>query len=152
MLIPDDIAGFLQGPVLMTLGTRDDANRPMIARGTAVRACGPGTIRISFCLRHWPETLANLLDNGWLALVVVQPTDYRAFQFKGRATIAPPTPRDLAEAHACRERTYALLGGHGIPREQIAAWAEWDELAMAEMAVERIFEQTPGPRAGRVVT
>lgn len=151
MLIPPDIAGFVEGPVLMTLATRDGANRPGIARGLGARPDGPGRFRVGFCVRLWPETAANLLDNGWLALVVVQPADYRTYQFKGRARLLPPDGADRAEAEAYRERTYAAMGDAGIPRARIAHWLAAEELAVADLAVERVFEQTPGPRAGRVV-
>lgn len=151
MLIPPAMRAFVQGPVLMTLATRDSANRPMIARGVGLRPVGPATLRLAFCLRLWPETLANLLDNGWLALTVVQPGDYRAFQFKGRARIAAAGPEDEADAALYRERTRQMLCGHGVAEEQLASWLEAREIAMADLEVERIFEQTPGPRAGMVI-
>lgn len=152
MQIPAPLAAFVAGPVLMTLATRDSANRPMIARGLGVRPEGPDRLRVGFCVRLWPETAANLLDNGWLALVVVDPVSYRTFQFKGRARLLPPSAGDAAFAAEYGARTLAGLGENGMPSAQIAHWLRAEELAVAELAVERMFEQTPGPRAGAVVT
>lgn len=38
MRIAPELARFIDGPVLMTLATRDAANRPMVARGSGGRA------------------------------------------------------------------------------------------------------------------
>lgn len=149
MEIRPDLARFLAGPVLMTLGTRDGGNRPMIARGSGAWASGDRSlVRVLISEWLWPETAANLRDNGRLALTVVQPADYRAFQLKGRARLRPATAEEVARAVRYVETTRALLLGLGVPAALTDHWLCDREVVTAELAPEQVFEQTPGPRAG----
>lgn len=150
MDIPADLARFIEGQVLMTLATRDAGNRPMIARGSGGRIAG-GQLEVAISAHLWPETVANLRDNGMLAATFVQPHDYRAFQLKGRAVLRPAGVEDEARAADYVARTEALLIGLGVPLASIRYWLTARDVAVATMVVDRMFEQTPGPRSGAVV-
>jgi len=152
MQLTAELAAFITGPVLMTLGSRDAANRPMVGRGTGGHVPPAlDRVEIAICTRLWPETAANLRDNGMLAATFVRPADYRAYQLKGRARLRPPEPEDVARAAAYVARTARLLGDLGVPRPLIDYWLSGQDIVVAELVVDRIFEQTPGPRAGAVV-
>lgn len=152
MEIGPEIARFLAGPVLMTLGTRDRASRPMIGRGSGIWTTGDRSlVCVLISARVWPETLANLRDNGMLALTAVQPADYRAFQMKGRAAIRAATAAEQARAERYVEATRAFLLGLGVPAPLTDHWLCAREVVTAELVVAGVFEQTPGPRAGAVV-
>ena len=152
MEIPPDVARFIDGPVLMTLATRDAENRPMIARGSGRRLVPEGGgVEIAVSARLWPETVANLRDNGTLAATFVDPASYRAFQLKGRATLRDPEPADVARAEDYVAATERLLSDLGIGLPAIRYWLTAREVVLATLSVDRIFEQTPGPRAGAVV-
>ncbi len=149
MNLTPGLAAFVAGPVLMTLATRDAGNRPMIARGSGGRVTPDlGRVEVAVSGRLWPETLANIRDNGMLAATFVQPDDYRAFQFKGRATVRKASPEDVARAEAYVARTEAILCALGVPVASIRYWLTAHEVAIVSLAVDRAFEQTPGPRAG----
>lgn len=152
MEIPADVARFIDGPVMMTLATRDAGNRPMIARGSGGHVpAARDRVEIAISAHLWPETVANLRENGALAATFVDPASYRAFQLKGRATVRPPAPDERARAEAYVARTEAVLADLGVPRPAIRYWLTARDLVIASLAVDRIFEQTPGPRAGAVV-
>ncbi len=151
MPLPPTLAPFISGPVLMTLAIRDAANRPMIARGSGGRVVASGRVDVAVSGHLWPETLANVRDNGMLATTFVQPDDYRAFQLKGRAIVRAATPVEIAEAEAYVVRTEAVLQGLGVPRAAIRYWLTARDVAIVSLAVDRAFEQTPGPRAGTTV-
>ncbi len=149
MKISPELARFIDGPVLMTLATRDAANRPMIARGSGGRPLsGLEGVEVAVSARLWPETIANVRDNGMLAATFVQPADYRAFQLKGRATVRPAAEADHAHAAAYVAATEALLADLGVPLAVIRYWLTAREIVVLSLAVDRAFEQTPGPRAG----
>ena len=150
MDIPPSLARFVEGPVLMTLATRDAANRPVIGRGSGGRVVG-GRVEVAVSAHLWPETVANVRANGMLAATFVQPADYRAFQLKGRALLRPGGDGDVARAEAYVVRTEALLVDLGVPVAAIRFWLTAREVVVVSMTVDRAFEQTPGARAGVVV-
>lgn len=152
MKITPELARFIEGPVLMTLATRDAANRPMIARGSGGRVlAGLGQVEVAVSALLWPETVANLRDNGMLATTFVQPTDYRAFQLKGRATLRPPEEEDILRARTYVAEAERLLADQGVPLDLIRYWLTAREIMIVSLTVDRAFEQTPGPRAGAVL-
>lgn len=150
-LLPE-IVDFIRGPVLMTLGTRDAANRPMVARGSGGRPTDDGArVLIAVSASLWPETVANLADNGMLAATFVRPDDYRAFQVKGRAVLRAAGSEDAAAAADYVRRTRAVLRDLGVPLPMVDYWLTDRDVTIAELTADCVFEQTPGPRAGRVV-
>ena len=152
MRLSEQIADFVTGPVLMTVGTRDAENRPMIARGSGGRAWEDregATLAISGWL--WPETLANLAGNGMISTTFVRPDTYEAYQLKGRARLRAPEPEERAAAADYVRMATATLNALEVPLTLIACWLTDRDLVMADFTVDRVFEQTPGPRAGRVV-
>ncbi len=153
MDIPAAVAHFIEGPVLMTLATRNAENRPMIARGSGGRILeSPGRLEVAISSWLWPETVANLQDNGALAATFVDPASYRAFQFKGRAALRIADPDDRSRAEAYVAQAGQLLADLGVDRSATGFWLTARDIVIATLEVDRIFEQTPGPRAGQVVT
>ena len=153
MIIPAAIASFIQGPVLTTLGTRDARNRPMIARGSGGHSLvAPGRLEIAISASLWPETVANLRDNGALSVTFVDPESYRAFQVKGRGALREADADDCARAVAYVAQLRQRLVGFGIEGSAIDFWLTARDIVMATLDVDRVFEQTPGSRAGTVVT
>lgn len=170
MQLTPELAGFLSGPVLMTIATRDAANRPMVGRGSGGRAVAgppdpfaaappdgaPGAsarrlVEVAVSALIWPETVANVRATGMLAVTFVQPADYRAFQLKGRATVRPAEAADQARADAYVAATERLLIDLGVGPDLVRYWLTARDIAVLTMEVDRVFEQTPGPRAGAVV-
>jgi Pyridoxamine 5'-phosphate oxidase len=153
MKIAPELARFVAGPVLMTLATRDAANRPMIARGSGGRATGdPGRVEVAVSARLWPETIANVRDNGMVSATFVDPADYRAFQLKGRAEVRDPDAADVARAEAYVAEAERMMTGLGVPLSLTRHWLTAREIMILSLAVDRAFEQTPGPRAGMALT
>ncbi len=153
MIIPAAIAQFIQGPVLTSLATRDAENRPMIGRGSGGHSLiAPGRLEVAISGRLWPETVANLRNNGALSVTFVDPESYHAFQLKGRATLRAADARDCDRAEAYVAQLRQRLVSFGVEDSAVDFWLTARDIVMATLEVERIFEQTPGPRAGQVVT
>lgn len=136
----------------MTIGTRDAEGRPTVARGSGVALSQDGTcatILISEFL--WPDCIANLRDNGRVAATFVRPDSYRAFQVKGHALVRAVRDDELAQARDYVLMSRAFLVSLGVPGSMVDWWLTARDVVAADCGIERAFEQTPGPRAGRAI-
>jgi hypothetical protein len=150
--LSEDLAEFIAGPILMTIGTRDARNRPMIGRGTGARVWDDRAgVSVSISDWLWPETLGNLRETGAIAVTFVRPDTYEAYQLKGRARIRGPEEAEIAAGAEYVRRASEMLSSLEVPLPLIACWLTDRDLQIADFTVDRVFEQTPGPRAGRVV-
>jgi len=154
--IGDELKTFLEGPVSVLVGTRDSRLVPEITR-----AWGPRVFedlrRISLCvpLATSRKTLDNLEANGEIAATFSLPTNYRTFQFKGRhAAAAEPDSTDLEAVERHRDAFAMVNERLGQPRRQVEAfWRGEIETSAALVKIlfapEQVFDQTPGPDAGK---
>lgn len=149
-LISDDVAETLILGVACVVATRDDRLQPEIARAWGIEL-DRDAARLEVCIRGEPDcrTLANLRDNGQLAMNVTQPTTYRSLQFKGHATVlGPPTEEQLARAQEHLTRFSAEAVQVGVPVQLAPRWMGKLCAAIA-LDIEQVFDQTPGAGAGR---
>lgn len=153
-MIPADIVEFVHGPKVMYLGTRSKALRPMVRRafGALVE---PASDTITFFLPECEsgQTYENLTDNGRIALTVVDGFSHRTYQFKGSFVGARPcTDNDRAVRDIYREKMIVHYRNyfHPIPDP---FWRDFivEPSNAVSLRVEQIFDQTPGPNAGKPV-
>src|SRR5262249_29751286 len=154
--IDDELKAFLEGPVSVLVGTRDSRLVPEITR-----AWGPHVSEdrqsVSLCvpLATSRKTLDNLEANGRIAVSFALPINYRTFQLKGRhAKTAEPQSTDLAFVERHREAFAVVNESLGQPRQLVEAfWQAEIETSAALVKIhfvpEQVFNQTPGPGAGR---
>jgi hypothetical protein len=148
--LPEDLYELLRGPSIMFIATRNAALEPLstIAHGLQVASDDrEATVFLAAALS--PAILANLRDNGQMAVTVVRPTDHRALQIKGawlgeRRT----TEDDRAFLSRYREEMLQEMGLVGVPRSMWRRVAWWPCVAL-RMEVRESFVQTPGPSAGQ---
>jgi hypothetical protein len=158
VLIGDEMKTFLEGPVSVLVGTRDSRLVPEITRAWGPRV-SEDRQRVSLCvpLTTSRKTLDNLEGNGEIAVTFSLPTNYRTFQLKGRhAKVAEPDSMDLAVVERHRDAFATVNEPLGQPRQQVEAFwrAEIETLAVLVKILfvpEQVFDQTPGPGAGRSV-
>jgi hypothetical protein len=147
--VPPDLLALLNEPVIMHLGTRTAALEPSSILALAAQRVSDGEITVFVPVATSAGALANLRDNGQLALSIVRPTDHRSIQLKGvwlgerRTTEAD---RELLERrHAALSEEMGLVG---VPRSIWARLLWWPALAL-RMEVWEVFVQTPGRAAGK---
>ena len=138
------------------VGTRDSRLVPEITR-----AWGPSvsedrqTVSLCVPLATSRKTLDNLEANGKIAVTFSLPTNYRTFQLKGRhVRTAEPDSADLTVVERHRDAFAAVNAPLGQPRELVEAFwrAEIETSAVLVRILfvpEQVFDQTPGPGAGR---
>jgi hypothetical protein len=148
-MIDRALAGFLEGPVGIHVGTRNERLEPNGARALALAVEADGARVVVYLARVAAERLLpDLRANGQAAVSVARPVDERACQVKGvlveaRDATEEERPRVLAQWEAFR----ANLEEVGIGRGGYAAYPTWPCVAL-RLRVSALFEQTPGPRTG----
>jgi len=148
--LSEELVEFIESGVSMLVGTRDAALRPRVQRAVgAVVAPDRESLTVYLTRQISEETLANLRDNGLIALTSSRPYDHRSIQIKGRLLAI----RDSVEAdRAHQERYLAGFVEHvyivGLPRSVMRQLRIFPSVAVT-MTAEDVFVQTPGPGAGR---
>ena len=153
--IGDELKAFLEGPVSVLVGTRDSRLVPEITRAWGVQVTRDSRVSLCVPLATSRKTLDNLEANGEIAATFSLPTNYRTLQLKGRhATAAEPDRTDLAAVERHREAFAAVNEPLGQSRQNVEAFWRVEietsaELVKVLFAPEQIFDQTPGPGAGK---
>ncbi len=148
--IPTDLVDFLTGGVSVLVGTRDAALRPEATRGVGF-VIAPERTRATVYLNEQASAraLANLADNGRIAVGVSRPMDNLTLQLKGRCV---DVARGDAVDRSVPERYHAVYMEQlyivGLPRSIVTRFSVWPAVAVTFDVLD-IFVQTPGPEAGR---
>lgn len=147
-IIDDDMREFVALPVAVLVGTGDAQRRPEGVSAWGPRVSGDHSLDVFVEPERAERTLANLRDNGHIAVTMAYPITHRSMQFKGRLReIADPTEDDLAWVQKHREAFVVATSLIGDPPEAIQAmWL--DDVVRVTMDIHAAFDQTPGPRAG----
>lgn len=149
MLLAPEIIDFLAQPVVIILATRGPGFTPEIGRGVGVFAVdGQPMIDVAISRWQWPATVANICDNGWLAMTVSAPETYRTYQFKGRADLRPCDTACARAAEDYVDRALSMFATFQMPPAFAGNWLTLRDLAIARLSIDEIYVQTPGPQAG----
>jgi hypothetical protein len=150
--IPPAILELLQAGVSVNIGTRNAACRPECTRGWGIRvAKDRTTVTLLLTEASSQQTLANLRDNGVVAVTCSRPTDHVTCQIKG--TVQRIRQADQPDREMQRRWRRAFLDellAVGVPAEQADGLIMEPALAV-DIAVTDVFAQTPGPGAGEKV-
>lgn len=151
IVIPDVIGRFLERATVAIGGTRDARLVPRVHRlsGWFV-GDDRGTITCLVPEQFTPHLIQNLEENGRFALTVSEIPSHETYQFKGRlTTLREVQPSHVAVCDRHREQFTARVHElFGFPELNLRAYVPEPGRAF-DLAVEEIFDQTPGPRAGK---
>lgn len=148
---PSDLASFLERGPSLVVGTRRADFSPELTRAAGARLGADGLLRVALPMPEAHAAFVNLAQNGVIALSVVQPTTYVTLQIKGcdARAIEWPQMHEVARQHLREfERELELVG---IKDFAARAWSHHSFQAIA-FTPEEMFDQTPGPHAGRPVS
>ena len=152
MQIRHELVDFLTSGISLLVGTRDAALVPACLRATGVSIADDRTgLTVFVPQATGARTLANLRHNGRVAVTFSRVIDLKGVQIKGTCIAM----RDATEVERRLQQRYLdafcdALAEIGMPREVSSRLCSWPSVAV-EVRAESIFEQTPGPAAGRAL-
>jgi hypothetical protein len=151
-MIDDGLAVFLQDGVGVHVGTRNRDFQPNGARAIAIRVEDDRQHLLVYLAGVAAErVLPDLHATGLAAVVLARPTDERACQVKGTFVASrPATDDERAGALEQWNKFLDNLEYIGIPRSSAATWIAVADVAV-RLKVTAVFEQTPGPEAGKAL-
>ncbi|HEU4501574.1 MAG TPA: pyridoxamine 5'-phosphate oxidase family protein [Nitrospira sp.] len=152
-MIPDSILNLLQTGVSVMVGTRDASLMPECTRAWGIHVgADRGTVIVLLSEAFAGQTLDNLRENGRIAVTCTRPTDHITCQLKGRVrSMKPVTSANRETSRQWHREFIAELRAIGVPSALGEAWIVEPTVAV-EMAVTDVFDQTPGPGAGKKIS
>jgi Pyridoxamine 5'-phosphate oxidase len=150
-LLDADLAGFVHSGVAVAVATRDGDLVPAFTRGWGPEVSGDGR-SLTLCVIAPPgsATLANLEANGAIAVAFSPPTIARAVQVKGiAASVREPGANEVARATRHLDAFTAEAVQIGFPAELPQRMFLRDDFVSVTLSVDEVFDQSPGPNAGR---
>ena len=149
--IPDELVDLFEGGVSILIGTRDASLRSEASRGVGA-IVHPDRTRMTIFVPTdvAARTLANVRDNGLIAVAFSSILDHRTLQVKGKVE-----PDGVREARAEEREVVTryhnafaeVLYVTGVPRATTRQLNVWPCIAVTFVLTD-IFLQTPGPNAG----
>jgi hypothetical protein len=145
-----DFDTFFERPTAVLVGTRDAALIPETLRAYGARRLSEAELRVYVRRELAALTLANLRDNGEIAVNVAHPETFEAYQVKGRflreRALDEEDERLWSEQRELFRRAQRELMGLSEEAIENMRWAP--DMAI-DLDARTVFVQTPGPGAGR---
>jgi predicted pyridoxine 5'-phosphate oxidase superfamily flavin-nucleotide-binding protein len=148
-MIEPEVAALFEGPSALVVGTADAAARPEAVRAWGVEVTGDAQMRILLAADA-AVTLANLAGNGAIAVTATDVMTNQSIQVKGRAgATEPASDADLVRHSAYLDGFFRVVHeSDGTPIALMERLRPGPQVALL-VTVETVFDQTPGPAAGR---
>lgn len=142
---------FIQGGVAVGVATRDDDLKPEFARGWGPEVSADGrSLRLCVTAPDGSRMRANLERNGAVAVGFSPPTIARAVQVKGMVSAtSEPDGADLERVERHVQSFVAETERMGAPAELARRIFVGTGLVAISFEIDEVFDQTPGPTAGR---
>lgn len=152
MLDPETTA-FLGTGCALIVGTVDDDGAPHATRGWGALVLPATTGRIRLLVdADDHEPIEHLRPGSAIAVTATSVRTLRSVQLKGSVlAVVDPTDEDVARAaEYCRQFYADIVETDGVEPELPARLTPERYLAV-EIEVHELYDQTPGPRAGRAL-
>jgi hypothetical protein len=150
-VLDPNVVEFIHGGVAVGVATRDDDLRPEFARGWGPEVSADGrSLTLCVSAPEGSRMRANLERNGAVAVGFSPPTIARAVQVKGVATrVGEPEAADLERVERHFRSFVAEAERIGAPAELSQRMFVRPGLVAVQFSIDEVFDQTPGPTAGR---
>lgn len=150
-MLEQDAIEFIEAGCALIVGTVDSAGAPLATRGWGVDVLDASTGRLQMLLSA-EDTVVNtgLAVGTPIAITGADVPSLRSIQLKGRVVTAPlpPTDADRERSERYREAFFSdIAAADGTDRAVVDRIAPLDVVRVV-VAVEELFDQTPGPGAG----
>jgi hypothetical protein len=153
-LSPGLVAMMARG-VSVNVGSRDARLRP-----SAMRAMGShvdearGIVTVYLARRQAAQLLADIESTGRVAVMFSEPSTHVTVQLKGsQAACRAATQEDRArlDAYLASMEVEIERVGYGAPVTRAMLSYRIEDIVAVEFAPGQVFEQTPGPKAGKLM-
>jgi hypothetical protein len=151
MVVPEKVARLLETATVAIAGTRDADLVPHVHRVSAWRLSPDRkSVDCFFAQAFSRHLLSSLEDNGEISVTFCEVPSHETYQLKGKFVSSRPVDGDdlrVYEAYRARgvHRICELLG---FSERAVRAYVPAPNLVV-RLGVREIFDQTPGPDAGR---
>ncbi|MGE5452471.1 MAG: hypothetical protein ACM3VZ_11595 [Acidobacteriota bacterium] len=154
-LLSDSTVAFIEREVAIDISSRSAALRPSACRAFACQVA-PDRQRLTLFVRRQEAqpVLNDVLQQDVVAAVFCLPATETAMQIKGRQVqLSAATPDQIAYVQGYCHRFVEGVTRIGHNRDFAKAYMaiEPDSMVALSFVPEQVFEQTPGPQAGRPV-
>ena len=152
LAIDEELRSHLESGVAVGIATRNSDLEPSAIRGWGVRVSSDGRAVEVFLDRPAAgPCVANLQDNGRIALCTVDVSNLRSIQLKGRCVeVVDPDAADWPWIERHREAFTVAVANIGYP-PQVTRHLWSTQVIKVRFVVEEFYDQTPGPQAGRAL-
>lgn len=137
------------GGTSVLVGSADASAVPACCRGIAVSTDGTlarATVYVPVATSR--DVIANAATTKRLAVMITRVVEHVGVQLKGTVEAIRMAGADEAPFVRRRLQEFAeILDEIGLPRRVFLSVNHWPAFAV-EIAVEEVYDQTPGPRAG----
>jgi hypothetical protein len=147
--LDDALVRFLRSGCTPIVGCVDTDGAPIAMRGWGLHAePGGSTLRLLLDADDL-ELLDRPAVGEPIAVTATSVPTLRSVQMKGRVTwVGPPEPLDLERMQVFLDAMFGdIVAADGFPRAVLERWRP-AEVGACTVAVDAIFDQTPGPLAG----
>jgi len=145
------VVEFIHGGVAVGVATRDDDLRPEFVRGWGPEVSADGrSLALCVSAPEGSRVRANLERNTAVAVGFSPPTIARAVQVKG--VVAATRKPELADLERVERHLLSFIAEAervGAPPELSRRMFTSVGLVAFEFSIDEVFDQTPGPTAGR---
>jgi hypothetical protein len=147
LVLDDEMVRFLHGGCALIACTVDSQGEPYAARAWGLTVlCAAGEVRVRLLVK--PVDVGS----GHIAITATDVPTLRSLQMKGYVErVEPMTDADLAKSEQYTSDFYDdIVASDHIPRDLLER-SRPREFVACIVAVDELYNQTPGPRAGSSV-
>lgn len=153
--LSEAILHFLERGVSLVVASSDRANQPRVGRALAVHVPADGA-RIGVCLDRTANAalLAAVAETGRFALTATEPSTHLSIQLIGEDAVVTAADEEatvLAARHVDAFVAELALIGYGDAFTRALMAHDPATLAVVRFCPSRLYDQTPGPKAGTAV-
>ena len=152
-MIPQEIVDFIYSSQVGYIGSRDENLVPIVRASWGTDINDTKEVLIGYVVQaQYEQMLKNFNDNGRVSLILVEWPSHRSYQFKGQfLKVREMTPDEVIFQQQYRENPLSVIRKYyDYPNEMAERYVYHADLAI-EFKVEKIYNQTPGPGAGKAV-
>jgi hypothetical protein len=151
-MIPEKFVEFIHGNVIMSIGAGNEKMQTAVNRVLGAKVNSDGDSFTCFIPKAGADKLVSYLETCNKAAVGIGAPSHEAYQFKGTSTsIRVADDGELAYMQAYVDRMSAYVKPFGIPEEYFSTYVVDPSIAVT-VKVEEIYESTPGPGAGKLLS